>query len=233
MTASRFIGVVCGLKSEEKAVGSVRLDERLRVAVSGANAMRAEALAVQLINDGAVAVLSVGVSGGLSPHLSPGDLIVGEAVKTKSGEDFPANDSLLSAIGLRSGDVAIERSILFGSDEIVATSRHKSVLFENYHAAAVDMESHGVARAARNAGVPFAAIRAIADPASRALPPAALNAIAADGSTRTLPVLWACAKAPGQFPALLQLGADSEKALRSLRVNLRELFLRLFLALDL
>jgi hypothetical protein len=95
------------------------------------------------------------------------------------------------------------------------------------------MESHGAARAARTSGVPFAAVRAIADPASRALPPAALNAVAPDGSTKTLSVLMACAKAPGQFPALLQLGADSEAALKALRRDLGGLFRRLLFSLDL
>ncbi|MEX0644518.1 MAG: hypothetical protein WD076_04365, partial [Parvularculaceae bacterium] len=82
-------------------------------------------------------------------------------------------------------------------------------------------------------GVPFAAIRAIADPANRALPAAALNAVAPDGSMKILTVLIASAKAPGEFPALLKLGADSEKALKTLRRDLGGLFRRLLFSLDL
>ncbi|HXI88235.1 MAG TPA: hypothetical protein VNH64_12305, partial [Parvularculaceae bacterium] len=141
--------------------------------------------------------------------------------------------ALLAELELEGGALPLERAILFGSDEIIASAREKARLFERYGAVAVDMESHGAARAARSAGVPFAAIRAIADPASRALPPSALNAVAPDGSTKTLSVLWECAKAPGQFPALLQLGSDSEAALKTLRNNLDGLFRRLLFSLDL
>jgi len=76
-------------------------------------------------------------------------------------------------------------------------------------------------------------VRSIADPASRALPAAALNAVAPDGSTKVFSVLIACAKAPEDFPALLRLGADSEKALRTLRRDLGGLFRRLLFSLDL
>lgn len=231
MTISRFIGVICGLKSEARSIRAAAADERVRITVSGASAERAEAMAAAFCRDGAAAILSVGVSGGLAPHLAPGDLLIGDAVRTRSGEEFAANSSLIAAFEM--AETPLQRVTLFGSDEIVASAREKMRLFERYAAAAVDMESHGAARAARAKGVPFAAVRAIADPASRTLPPAALNAVAPDGSTRTFSVLLECAKAPGQFPALLQLGSDSEAALKSLRGNLGGLFRRLLLSLDL
>lgn len=233
MNSQRFIGIVCGLKSEARAIRAAAGDERVRIAVSGASADRAEAMAAEFCRDGAKAILSVGVSGGLAPHLSPGDLLIGDAVRTRNGDEFAASTSLVAAFEMQTAETPLQRVTLFGSDEIVANAREKARLFERYSAAAVDMESHGAARAARAGGVPFAAVRAIADPASRALPPAALNAVAPDGSTRTFSVLLECAKAPGQFPALLQLGSDSEAALKTLRGGLGGLFRRLFLSLDL
>jgi hopanoid-associated phosphorylase len=230
---ARFIGVVCGLKAEARAICAAADEARVRVAVSGASAERAEKMAAYFCHGGAKAILSVGVSGGLAPHLKPGDLLIGDAVRTKAGEEFAASSSLIAAFEMEAAATPLERAILFGADEIVASAREKAQLFERYTAAAVDMESHGAARAARAGGVPFAAIRAIADPAGRALPRAALNAVAPDGSTRTLAVLLECAKAPGQFPALMQLGSDSEAALKSLRGGLGGLFRRLLLSLDL
>lgn len=230
---TRFLAVICGLKSEAGAVRSAAGGGRVRIAVSGADAARAEALAKALCSEGAAAVLSVGISGGLAPDLVPGDLIVGDCVKTKAGEEFAATPSLLTAIQLEAPGLPMRRETLFGSDEIVASPREKAALFERYAAGAVDMESHGAARAARAAGVPFAAIRAVADPASRALPGAALGAVAPDGSTRAFSVLLKCAKAPGEFPALMQLGADSDAALKTLRGGLGGLFRRLLFSLDL
>jgi hopanoid-associated phosphorylase len=230
--SDRFLGVVCGLKSEASIVREAVRDERVRVAASGADAARAELLAHEFAAAGAAAIVSVGVSGALRPDLSPGDLLVADAVKSDL-EEFTVSDLLLSGLELEKPAISLRRAVLFGSDEIVATILAKARLASQHGADAVDMESHGAARAARATGLPFAAIRAIADPASRALPKAALNAVAADGSTRTLAVLFECAKAPGDFPALLQLGADSAAALRTLRVHLGPLFRRLFLSLNL
>jgi len=118
---------------------------------------------------------------------------------------------------------------LFGADEIIDNAMKKAALFANHGAAAVDMESHGAARAAAHAGAPFLAIRAIADPADRALPAAALKAVAPDGSTRVLTTLGAAMRDPRQFPDLMKLGRDSAAATKTLRRSLGQLFASLFL----
>ncbi|GAB4516673.1 MAG: purine phosphorylase [Amphiplicatus sp.] len=233
MTASRFIGIICGLKSEAAVIRAAAPRQAVRIAVSGASAARAESQATRLCREGAAAILSVGISGGLSPALRPGDLLLGECVRTRAGEEFDASRNLLAAVELESPAVAMQRATVFGADEIVASVSEKRRLFDRFGAAAVDMESHGAARAARAAGAPFLAIRAIADPADRALPAAALNAVTPDGGTRTISVLMACALAPGQFPALMRLGADSQAALKALRGGLGRLLGRLLLSLDL
>ncbi len=208
-------------------------DKRLRIGVSGANAMRAETIALDFCRDGAHLIVSIGVSGGLDPALTPGDLIIGNEIIADDGAVWECHAYLNGAI--RDAALAAGGKIgaLFGSDEIIENTSKKSALFHNHGALAVDMESHGAARAAAGVGVPFLAIRAIADPAGRALPPAALNAVAQDGSTRTLATLGAALRDPKQFPALLKLGKDSEEALKTLRRDLGPLFSRLFLSLDL
>jgi crotonobetainyl-CoA:carnitine CoA-transferase CaiB-like acyl-CoA transferase len=124
-------------------------------------------------------------------------------------------------------------AVLFGADSIIASPEEKARLFASYGAVAVDMESHGAARAAKAAGVPFLAIRAIADPAERALPKAALGAVGEDGRPRVPATLLECAKRPQDFPALLQLGRDSDAALKTLGGSLDRLFAALLLRLDL
>ena len=134
----------------------------------------------------------------------------------------------------KSGEPELNKmASLFGADFIIDSASKKSELFANHSAVAVDMESHGAARAAAHAGVPFLAIRAIADPADRALPKAALGAVAPDGSTRVMATLGAALRDPKQFPELMKLGADSAAATKTLRRDLGPLFFRLFLSLDL
>lgn len=217
---SRFIGVVCGLQSEAKVVRLSCNEPQVRIGVSGANASRAEKIAADFCAEGAGVIISVGVSGGLDPAMTSGRLLIGDAVTTMGGDCFQCDQVLLRAI-LREGRSPVH---LYGSDDIIASAAEKAAIFKKCEAVAVDMESHGAARAAKTSEVPFLAIRAVADPADRALPSAAMNAVAPDGSTRVLKTLLECAKAPGQFPALLKLGSDSEKALKTLRGELPAIF---------
>ena len=252
-----FIAVICGLKSEAAVVKKSVDGDKIRIGISGADAGRAYELARAASQDGAAAVISIGVSGGLDPALKSGDLVIGsEVIADDSGERFAADPYLLRILASSfetptslhpeerrrrvskgEGKLAPQDEgiigALFGSDAIIQSAEHKSALFYNHNAIAVDMESHGAARAAAEFSAPFIAIRAIADPADRALPKAAMNAVAPDGSTRVLATLLETAKAPGQFPALMQLGSDSEKALNTLRRDLGPLLGGLFLALDL
>lgn len=250
---SGIIGIVCGLKSEvaavEASVGSSHIGD-VKIGVSGANASRARNVAQKFADENVKALLSVGVSGALDPQLCAGDLLVTTTVLEDTGSawapvELAARAAMLSTMGEIGdvsggaiGDAAPLRSVqygvsILGSDDIIQTPAQKKILFQKTQAIAVDMESHAVARVAAAHDIPFLAVRAIADPADRALPSTAMNAVAPDGSTRIAATLLACAKAPGQFPALLQLGSDSNKALASLRRDLGGLISGLFSRLDL
>jgi hypothetical protein len=65
--------------------------------------------------------------------------------------------------------------------------------------------------------LPFAALRAIGDPAARSLPDIAANALTRDGNVDLPKVLAGVLKRPGQIPALVAAGFDSERAFASLR----------------
>jgi len=231
MAKSGVIGIVCGLRSEAKAVRAACGDDpRIRIGISGANALRAEEIAREFCDEGARAVLSIGVSGGLDPILAPGDLLLGETVRFPSGAAYTPDAALVQSLVEAAPNA--RAVLLYGSDEIVVDAAGKSHLFNAYGAAAVDMESHAVAKAAMETGTTMIAIRAIADPADRAMPPAALNAVAPDGSTRVMKTLGAALRDPKQFPALMKLGADSEAALKTLRRDLGAILVRLFEALE-
>ncbi len=225
--------MICGLKTEAQAVLSVVDVSKIEIAVSGANAERAAEHGRILCHNGAAAVISVGISGGLDPSLTPGDLVIGDRVIGDDGGRYESDRYLLGAIQKDIDARGLRTGAIFGSDDVIKTASKKAALFQNHETLAVDMESHGAARAAAENSVPFLAIRAIADPADRALPAAAINAIAPDGSTRMLATLGAAMLNPGQFPQLMKLGGDSAAALKTLRRDLGPLFRRLFLVFDL
>ena len=83
-------------------------------------------------------------------------------------------------------------------------------------AAAIDLESGAVARAAISHNLPFAILRVICDPAERDLPPAALTALNNQGAIGLLRVIGSLFANPRQFPALMTLAADAAAARQAL-----------------
>ena len=162
------------------------------VRIAAMSAARAEAQTLALIDSGCDVVVSFGLAGALDRRLSPGDLIVADSIVTSDGTVFPTRV-------LELADAHVGRVV--GSDTIVATAEDKARM----SGLAVDMESHGVARAARARGVPVVVVRAIADRASSSLPKSALVAIRANGEPGVSRVLAALAKRPWEIVALMRL----------------------------
>lgn len=205
-----------GLLAEaERAAAAVSGGSEPLVFVAAASPARAYQGARELVRQGAKALLSFGLAGGLDPTLAPGDPVLASAVVLSDGtriETDPAWHASL-ARGLDGRGRAAASGAIAGVDRIVATRAEKAALRLRTGAVAVDMESHAVARAAREAGVPLMAIRVILDPANRALPSAALAGIGPDGRTRRLPVFCRLLLKPWQGPALAALRRANREAL--------------------
>jgi nucleoside phosphorylase len=210
-----------------KAAG---VDEaKTRIGVSGANAVRAEEIAKEFLDAGAAAIISAGLCGGLDPKLKSGEIVLGERVVSAQGDIVIADRRLSAAADkFRPRHVAI-----FGSDEIVESVEKKQALFRRYAAETVDMESHGAARAAAAANIPFIAIRAVADAYDRALPKAALRAVTPSGGVNVMNVFVDCVKAPQQFEQIAMLGRNSGAATDALRRDFGGFLGAFLLALDL
>jgi adenosylhomocysteine nucleosidase len=110
---------------------------------------------------------------------------------------------------------------IVGVDAPLASAADKAAVAVATGAAAVDMESAIVARAAQRHNLPFVVLRVVADPAHRPLPSAALVAMREDGEIDLSAVLGAFARDPGQLLALVRLGRDSRSAFSTL-VQARE-----------
>jgi hopanoid-associated phosphorylase len=163
-------------------------------------------------------VISFGVAGGLDPTLKSGDIVV--ATEVLSGDTrwlagMPLNDELISSVAV--GGRRVVRGGLAGVEQVIGAQAGKAALRSATGAAAVDMESHIAAAYAAEAGLPFAALRVISDPATRALPPLAMAAIKPNGDIDLRKVLRSLARNPWTLRALVSTGIDFNRALRSLR----------------
>lgn len=178
------------------------------VAIGGGSAEGATRAAIRLVDAGAGALISFGLAGGLDPALRPGALVVPRQVwiERRMVDTDPALSDWLG--GAEGSVMACER--------VAATVRDKAALWRETGAAAIDLETASVIRVAQARGLRFAALRAICDPAERALPRAALIALARDGSINVLRVLTSLGRHPSQLGGLLALAFNAAAARRAL-----------------
>lgn len=160
----------------------------------------------EAIKRGCRNIVSFGVAGGLAPMLRAGDCIVASSVIDR-GKRHPTDAEwsrkLRNAVpNASSGTVA-------GTDSPVSDPAAKRQWHARTGAAAVDMESHVVARLAAAHGLPFAAVRVIVDPAHRSVPAAALAGMRPDGSTDVSAVLRALVACPSETLGLMRVAADA------------------------
>ena len=197
--------IVCGLAAEAKIAAASG------VIAGGGDSARLAARLVALPTD-LPALLSFGVAGGLDPVLRPGTLRVASGV-VYSGETIAADTAWAQRIAAAAGAPI---TLFAGSDGVVADVAAKAALRAATGAACVDMETHIVAREAARRGIPWAAIRAITDPADRALPHAAAVGMKPNGAIDLPAILKSLAKNPGQLPGLIRAGADARAAFAAL-----------------
>jgi adenosylhomocysteine nucleosidase len=184
-------------------------DARRELAATAANAAR----------HGCRGIISFGVAGGLAAHLRAGDWVVASSVVEAQGPiptDAAWSRRLLDAIG------DAHHGPILGVDTPVAEPTTKRELHRTSGAAAVDMESHIVARLAAAHGLAFTALRVIVDPVDRIIPPAALVGMGADSRADTIAILRDLIARPGQLPLLARVTWDAFIA-RSAMQRVRQL----------
>ena len=210
-TDSDKVGFLVGLQAEARLLRPIA--SSVLVEVSGATPQGARAAVARLLTAGAKALVSLGVAAGLDPDLRPGDLLVPSRIvvtDAAGSHDYFTDLTLCARLG------GMTTGALLQSDVAVTTVAAKQDLFAATRCVALDMESGILAAAALQAGLPFAALRAVCDPAGSGLPPMALVALDGDGRLRPRAILASLLRRPQQVPALVGLASHASMARRAL-----------------
>jgi adenosylhomocysteine nucleosidase len=199
--------VVTGLRAEARIAARL---PGVHAIAGGGNRQHLEKLVRQAVAQGASGIVSFGIAAGLTPGTAPGLCVVGREV-IHEGKRYVAAADWASHLRAAIGNA--ELAAIAGVDRPLRSPAEKHALHAETGAKAADMESHVAARIAAEHGLPFAALRAIADPAERAVPQAALAGMGQDGRLNVWAVLAALLRAPGQLPAMLRLSGDMQRAM--------------------
>lgn len=198
---------------------------------SGPGAERAGAAATRAVAAGARVLVSWGLAGGLKNTLAPGVVVIPQRVLAHDGGTFDADPALHSRLAGLADELAVEVGDLVTVPTPLESPEAKRAARERYSAVAVDMESAAIARVAREARVPFVALRVVFDGVADALPAGAEQWLDEDGRRRLAPLLRAIAS-PGQWSGLVTLIRRYRVASRALEDLARALARRRVLVGD-
>ncbi|HEY8264005.1 MAG TPA: phosphorylase [Methyloceanibacter sp.] len=205
-----FVLAVTGLRAEARIA---ERSEGVEAVSGGADSARLEKLITKAIEDGADALISFGIAAGLAWNMDAGTCAVGRNV-VHDGASYAADPVWSGHIKSVTG--VAELVTIAGVDQPLRSQAEKTTLHDETGAAAGDMESHVVARLAVKHELPFAVLRAVADPVNREIPEAALAGMSSDGSVNIGGVLVSIAREPSSLRALVRLAADTRLAMGTL-----------------
>jgi hopanoid-associated phosphorylase len=209
------LGVVVGLPQEAAILKRVLGKATPLLVCACAQPARAALGAAELIAAGADILLSFGFAGGLDPALRPGDIIVGAGVVGIDGTMHETDDAMAQRIcaALDESGFRWSAGLVAGADRALTTPAAKQALSASTGAIIVDMESHAVGAA----GLPFAILRVVVDPAERALPASVLAAIDSHGRVKPAALMAGLLRRPREIGSLLALARDNGPARTGLR----------------
>ena len=187
------------------------LGEGAAIWLSGMGEKAAREAAEGLQQSGCTTLVSFGLAGALDSSLRPGDLVLPDSIHT--GHQLPVDldwrNRLRQQLPVH---MKITSGILAASPGVLTSADAKRELAEATGACAVDMESGAVAQVAARAGIPFIAIRVIADPLDFSPPPPLMSAVRPDGSADPVRLMALILRGSVTLGTLLRLGSQLRSA---------------------
>lgn len=221
------LGIVAAMADEARMLSQVPVGPEREALIRGAALLKlsgmgpdnARSAARRLIDQGVAALVSWGIAGGLAPALTAGCLILPRNVIAADGSVYPTDTAWRERLsGRLAARVPVNDGSLAECDSVVAGKPEKLRILARTGAVGVDMESAAVAGEAVKAGIPFLAVRAIADTLETPVPVSALESIDEFGRVRLFRLMLRLVWRPGEIAGLIRLRKNYRAALKALQV---------------
>ena len=225
------LGIVVALAAEARTLGVrsyrsgqiMTLSHQVLVCVSGIGPARARAAGGRLLAHGANALLSWGTAVALDSDLAPGHLLLPRSILDADRSPEPISpDWQQKLYGQLSARFPITDRPMIGTLRVLTRPAQKRHLFAESGAVAADMESAELAAVAREAGVPFVVLRAIADSVDTNIPDWIAGKIDGFGRVRIASMLLPLIMHPTDWVGIAGLARDFRAALNALKTILRD-----------
>jgi len=171
-----------------------------------------------LLNEGVNFLIGAGISGGLSPDLKAGDLVLASMVIDEDGAEYKAAGEALGLASkiLTAKSFSVRQGLVISTKTPLFNGSAKKNCYKKTGALAVDMESAGMASTASKKGRPFFIMRAVCDDALQAISPELYECLDADGEVRAGQLLGKCLKRPAMVREMMTLRRSYSLALSTL-----------------
>jgi adenosylhomocysteine nucleosidase len=220
------LGFIVALQAERASLSPLRIGHHKPVSLpsghwlilSGIGAWNAHHASRTLLGLGVRGLVSWGSAGALIDTLAAGDLILPERVLGATGDGYQTHTGWRNRLAdALMRDLPLSGGSLLESLVPIAHPDDKIALHSATEAVAVDMESAAIAAVARQADVPFMAIRAVADTATLILPRCISGSVDTQGRLSIPKLLSRAAFHPEEWQQLKRLGAAFKAADQTLR----------------
>ncbi len=196
----------------------------LIAALCGVGRSRAATGTGLLLNEGVEALVGAGISGGLSPKLKAGDLVLasevmdaGEGREGSEGAYGVSEGALDFALRvLEDSGISVWQGDIISTQSALLDKTSKQDLYEKTGAMAVDMESAGMASVAAGKGLPLFVMRAVCDEAGEAISPDLYACLDAGGGVRPGQLIGSCIRRPAMVAEMMRLRSSYNLALGNL-----------------
>lgn len=210
------VAVIAALAVERACLDRAGVDSFVAVHQSGPGRVRAAAAARAAVAAGAETLVSWGLAGGLVAGAAPGDVVIPARIVSSEGIWLTDARWLAALHALLAADFTLHAGALASVDRVLESPASKDRIARDTGAVAADMESAGIAAVAAESGIPFAAVRVVADGHADALPAGIEHWVDAGGGQRLAPLLRVVF-APTQWSDLCLLASRYRIASRTLR----------------